>query len=201
MVLNWHEAYVTQWSPSNRPHSQDGLECKMVSLGMKYTWFVKTIVPNFVCISYKFFFYHKSMLKTVPFKSNWWYTVWFFCNFMFMICDSRHLRTYNFFDWVSNTGGVCTTVDAFFYGKPSNLCLFSARHRPKSSLERGSTRCPSAVLAIEETDENLPEPEMMAMDDEGKTTTEDAGKEQDSPKVEVGYRDDLDCYTVPAWWL
>ena len=89
----------------------------------------------------------------------------------------------------------------FFYGKPSNLCLFSARHRPKSSLERGSTRCPSAVLAIEETDENLPEPEMMAMDDEGKITTEDAGKEQDSPKVEVGYRDDLDCYTVPAWWL
>ena len=31
---------------------------------------------------------------------------WFFFNFMFMIWDSRHMRTYNFLDWVSNTGAV-----------------------------------------------------------------------------------------------
>ena len=40
-----------------------------------------------------------------------------------------------------------------------HLCSF--RHRPKSALERGGTRSrpSSSVVAIEETDENAPEPE------------------------------------------
>ncbi len=37
---------------------------------------------------------------------------------------------------------------------------FSLSHRPKSSLSRGGARTPAtSVQAIEETDENAPEPE------------------------------------------
>ena len=41
--------------------------------------------------------------------------------------------------------------------------MYWCRHRPKSALERGGTRSRpgTGVTAIEETDENAPEPELM----------------------------------------
>ena len=66
-----------------------------------------------------------------------------------------------------------------------NITTKNFSHRPKSALERGGTRPPTraaSVAAIEETDENAPEPEPEPVKEEPKVRTPEPPEE---PKPEV----------------